>query len=153
MKLTLWQLMLVATCTVGHITVDLGFGRHAHTLRLTPKEIDKLSINGLLAVTFAITAIAWSKTSWAMTLLAVSPERRERICIWFGILSSNTLFIVSILSYWIPCTPLQKAWRPLVQGTCWSPKVGMVISMIASSTQSHPVPDPSWRTWRHPKRP
>lgn len=63
-------------------------------------------------------AAAWSKTSFAITLLRISKGWVKWV-IWFIIISVNIVLGVSGLILWIQCWPLPKLWLPDVEGTCW----------------------------------
>lgn len=68
--------------------------------------------------TFAILATAWSKTSFAITLLRISTGW-IRALVWCIIASMNMLLGLSALFNWIQCTPFEKSWNPTVEGTCY----------------------------------
>lgn len=119
--------MGAATCTT--IEVSLGFGKHAYEIHTT--EVDTISVVGLISITFTIASQAWSKTSWAITLIRVSSGRVKHFLL-FAVISMNLLFIPPGVSWWIMCDPIEKAWHPLIPGTCWSEQVGVVLGIVAS---------------------
>ncbi len=130
--LTSQQLSLAGVCTCVTIDVSYGLGKHAYdNTDLTEKDLDTVSIVGLLSITFIISSLCWSKSSWAITLLHVS-SGRTRAFVWFAILSMNSLFAPAAILYWLQCNPIEKAWRPLVPGTCLSPQVSIVLDIVAS---------------------
>ncbi len=94
--------------------------------------IDNMSVNGLMAITFIVCSLAWSKTSWAMTLLRVS-SGKLKVFIWFAIVSTNVLFACAAVIGWVSCTPIEKAWHPMVEGRCLSPQVVIVLDIVVSS--------------------
>jgi len=78
----------------------------------------------LLAVrsTIAVTAISWSKTAFAITLLRLT-EGWLRKVVWFIAISTNVALGLAALLPWLQCTPLAAAWDINIKGKCWSYKV------------------------------
>jgi hypothetical protein len=134
--------MLVAAVTCNTIEVSYGFGKHAATLVAEARNesaadfattLNSIILTGQLAITFGICAQAWSKTSWAITLLRIaSGWRRLRGFMWFALVSMNLFFTGPALVYWVQCQPVAKSWQPLLPGTCWNPQVGIVLGIVAS---------------------
>lgn len=89
---------------------------------------------GQISVTLAICSQAWSKTSFAITLLKIGDgiNGRTRIFLWFAVVSMNLLFGMGAMFFWVDCTPLEKAWRPYIRGTCWSPNVIITYGVFVS---------------------
>jgi hypothetical protein len=113
-------------CTT--IAIGLGFGKHGYEIPFD--NFGNLILVGLLSVTFDIIGQAWSKTSFAITILRIS-EGKIRIFIWFAIISMNVLLGLGAMSFWVQCSPIQKSWNPLLPGTCWNPQVGIVYGIVA----------------------
>ncbi|PKS04861.1 hypothetical protein jhhlp_008225 [Lomentospora prolificans] len=90
-----------------------------------------LVLLGMCSTTLAITSQSWSKTSFALTLLSVSDGWMSYF-LWFAILSINILLGLGALFFWVSCTPLDKAWHPLVEGTCWDPSIIIMFGIISS---------------------
>jgi hypothetical protein len=112
-------------------TVAVGYGHGKHFYMILPENINPLAISGLISVTFAIVSQAWSKTSFALTLLRIS-EGWMRWFIWFAIISINILMGLGALFFWVSCSPLERAWKPLTPGTCWSPDFTVIYGIIVS---------------------
>ncbi|KIH94830.1 hypothetical protein SPBR_03753 [Sporothrix brasiliensis 5110] len=138
-----WAMLIAAeVCTT--IEVAYGFGQHTAAIVAATAgddtaaditgRLNRITLTGLLTITFGICAQAWSKTSWAITLLRVaSGWHRLRGFVWFALVSMNLFFAGPTLIYWLQCTPVAKAWQPLLPGTCWRPQVGIVLGIVASS--------------------
>ncbi|KAK0629435.1 hypothetical protein B0T17DRAFT_185932 [Bombardia bombarda] len=120
-----------AICT--NIAIDLGYGKHVWQIPFI--KLNDMFLIGQITVTLAICSQAWSKTSFAITLLMISDgiHGRTRIFIWFSVVSMNLLFGMSAMFFWVNCTPLEKAWRPLIRGTCWSPNVIITYGIFISA--------------------
>ncbi|KAK3681340.1 hypothetical protein B0T22DRAFT_540227 [Podospora appendiculata] len=67
--------------------------------------------------TFTITAAAWSKTAFAITMLRIG-EGWMRWFLWFIIVSLNVSMGLNAMISWVGCSPVQKSWDMTVQGTC-----------------------------------
>lgn len=84
-----------------------------------------------ISATFAILAAAWSKTSFAITLLRIS-QGWVWALVWCIIVSMNVLLGLSALFNWIQCSPVEKSWNPTVQGTCYP--MGRIVDYLMVST-------------------
>jgi hypothetical protein len=131
--------MMQVVMTAGTVTIDMGIDRglgKPNTVNpsdITPQIPDStMLILGLLSVTFGNTGQAWSKTSFAVTMLRISRDRWSKIVIWFAIVSVNLFLGLSALLFWIQCQPVQKSWNPLIEGTCWDLKVPVIFGMFAA---------------------
>jgi len=122
------------------VAISMGFGKHSFQLHLSRDELNNLSLIGQISVTLAICGQAWSKTSFAITLLMISDGigGKTRIFIWFAAVSMNLLFGIGALMFWIDCTPLEKSWHPLVSGDCWSVNVLVTYGVFTSGKPSKP---------------
>lgn len=127
--------MLVAAIVCTTIEISYGFGKHAAALiaagKLDTQGLNTITLTGQLAITFGICAQAWSKTSWAITLLRIS-SGRLRGFMWFALVSMNLFFAGPAFGYWLQCQPIAKAWKPLLPGTCWQPEIGIILGIVAS---------------------
>lgn len=92
---------------------------------------------GQITITLTICSAAWSKTSFAITLLMISDGIRgkTRMFIWFAAVSMNLLLGIAAMLFWIGCTPLEKAWHPFMPGTCWDPNVIITYNILTSGEQ------------------
>ena len=127
--------MLLLTAIGVTLQTYHGLGRHIWDLEdalANEQEVDTLTLTGLLCVTFTICSSVWSKTSWGITLLRVS-EGKMRWFIWFAIISMNSLFAATCIVYWVPCTPVEKVWRPFLPGRCIDQQYGLTLGIVASS--------------------
>ncbi|KAK4450179.1 hypothetical protein QBC34DRAFT_484465 [Podospora aff. communis PSN243] len=127
-----WFALLGSGITTN-IAVDLGYGKHSWNV---PREnFGNLLLIGQISVTFAICSQAWSKTSFAISMLLISDgiHGRTRIFVWFAIVSMNLLFGMAAMFFWVGCTPLEKAWQPFIRGTCWSPNVIITYGIFVSA--------------------
>lgn len=113
-------------------TVDLGFGKHSHMI--DPRNLNDMYLIGKISVTFTVCSQAWSKTSFAITLLMISDgfHGRTRIFLWFAVVSMNIFFGTSALLFWVGCSPIEKSWNPFISGTCWSQYVPVLFMIFTS---------------------
>ncbi|KAI6088559.1 hypothetical protein F4821DRAFT_268795 [Hypoxylon rubiginosum] len=132
-------LLIVSWCiflsTSILVTLDVrdGFGKH------TVDVIDEHGVEALVRIGLRdhivgflyLFAIAWSKTSFAVTLLHIV-KGKLRAVIWAIIVSTNVLLMMAAFSFIFQCRPIEKLWDPMVPGTCW-PDMNSVVSMLASA--------------------
>lgn len=60
--------------------------------------------------------------SFGITLLRLI-DGKARVFIWFLMLSSSAAASVSALLLWVQCNPIPKNWQPMLEGTCWDPRI------------------------------
>jgi len=113
-------------------TIDLGFGKHSHMI--DPRNISEMFLIGKISVTLTVCSQAWSKTSFAITLLMISDgfHGRTRIFIWFAVVSMNLFFGTAAMLFWVGCSPVEKAWNLFVPGKCWSQYVPVLFMIFTS---------------------
>jgi hypothetical protein len=120
--------MLANAIVLTHMTT-LGYGKH--NLFVPFENIPDLALWGNVTLTFVVTMLAWTKTSFAFTLLRFTNDWIKKI-VWFIIISMNVLFFWCALVHWIYCKPLNKAWNPFLPGQCWEYKVVVNFDILAS---------------------
>lgn len=76
--------------------------------------------------------IAWSKTSFALTLLRLV-SGWQKTAMWVIIVTVNVLLILSGLTNLFQCSPVEKVWKPYVAGTCWPKNVNLIISIFGGA--------------------
>ncbi|KAK4185580.1 hypothetical protein QBC35DRAFT_389179 [Podospora australis] len=126
-------LALLGSAICINLAIDLGYGKHVWQIPF--RNLNDMFLIGQITVTLAICSQAWSKTSFAISLLMISDgiHGKTRVFIWFAIVSMNLLFGVGAMLFWIGCTPLEKAWHPFMRGTCWSPNVIITYNVFTSA--------------------
>lgn len=124
-----WLLLLVDASLTTYV-VKLGYGKHAWDVPF--ENVDAQALIGLICTTLAITSAAWSKTSFALTLLRIA-GKRVKIVIYFLIFSMNTLMGVGALLMWVNCKPLRKAWQPMIEGYCWDRQLDVIFGIFSGS--------------------
>jgi hypothetical protein len=107
----------------------LGFGRP--NADIGAKNINSVLLIGYIAGFASTLAAAWSKTSWAVTLLRIS-DGWTKMLIWFFIITVNLVLGVNGLIMWIQCWPLNKVWQPLTHGTCWPKAIVVDYNYVAA---------------------
>ncbi|KAK4167870.1 hypothetical protein QBC43DRAFT_254363 [Cladorrhinum sp. PSN259] len=126
-------LALLGSSICNNLAIDLGYGKHLR--QIPPQNLNDMFLIGQITVTLAICSQAWSKTSFAISLLMISDgiHGKTRIFIWFAIVSMNLLFGISAMLFWIGCTPVEKAWHPFMRGSCWSVNIIITYGIFTSA--------------------
>ncbi|KAK3395024.1 hypothetical protein B0H63DRAFT_499237 [Podospora didyma] len=108
-----WAVHIVA-CTLLSVMVSRGYGNHPwDKFWSTPEEILYMWVRN----TIAMTAAAWSKTAFAVTLLRFATGW-VRWVVWFILVSMNVIIAINATMNWVGCDPIQKSWIPDLPGTC-----------------------------------
>lgn len=124
------KLLLIVHVSLSSYAVTLGFGKHT---AIVPVE-NLYTLVKLVSVTSALTLIAaaFSKTSFALTLLRLTDGWLKR-AVWAIIITLNlTLFINAILPF-TRCTPSEASWNPAVEGTCFDILITIRFSIFGAA--------------------
>lgn len=116
-----WLCIATESALLTYATT-LGYGKHIYDVPFDIPTIEKTILAISVGGTLSITAAIWSKTSFALTLLRLTDGWLKKF-IWFCIITTNIGMGLSALFVWIQCKPIQKAWHPFMEGTCWPPEV------------------------------
>ena len=131
--------VMIDAALATHMVRHMTFGRHAWDFR--PPSVAEFSLYSLVRGTFSITSIAWSKTSFAITLLRITDGWLKR-SVWVILVSVNMVLCIAALLFWVQCTPIQRAWVPDTrEGSCRDPKAMVDYNMFSSCECTvQPVP-------------
>ncbi|PKS07488.1 hypothetical protein jhhlp_006092 [Lomentospora prolificans] len=122
---------ILASGSLITVAGTLGFGKHIYDMPNSTFADLLLTLN--LSGSFSTLSAAWSKTSFAFTLLRISDGSRIRKFIWFVIISVNLTMHTSAILMWFQCTPVAKTSNPWIEGTCWNPLVIIVYNSFTSA--------------------
>ncbi|KAI1761235.1 hypothetical protein GGR53DRAFT_522519 [Hypoxylon sp. FL1150] len=127
-----WVTQLACSVLVS-INVAAGFGKHTADVIAEhgPKSIVPITLRETIVGFLMMLATVWSKTSFAVMLLRVTPGR-TKIVLWTIIVTMNVFMTVSALSIFLQCSPISKSWNEHLPGTCW-PTFNLVANMFSSA--------------------
>ncbi|KAK4173536.1 hypothetical protein QBC36DRAFT_359783 [Triangularia setosa] len=113
-------MMFIACAILCQLVINLGFGRYP--CDIPPDHHPTIAFVGAtLGSCVSILTISWSKTSFAITILRLSPSGSVlRNIAWFVLISMNALMIVQAMVVWVKCNPVWKNWDMSVEGSCWN---------------------------------
>lgn len=111
------------------IAVHFDFGKHNYDVHPDNWPVMLLALS--FVGSFMIIGAAWSKSSFAISLLRISTGW-ARVLIWFIIVSVNIFLGLSVLFTWIRCWPLQKMWISSIEGSCWSRWITLHYNMFTA---------------------
>jgi hypothetical protein len=115
--------------------VPLGFGKDI--TEVDPALIPTIALTGTIYGLFAVLSAAWSKTSFALTLIRLVDGWMNWF-LWFLIVSMNIIMNLVIVFSFIKCTPAEKVWRSTVPGSCWNPHVATYYNIFAGGQSLFP---------------
>ncbi|KAM7187635.1 96ca82bc-67f3-4b3a-ab36-ffe7d8f40fbe, partial [Rhypophila sp. PSN 637] len=130
-----WMALAVSASTTS-ACVALDYGKHSYDL--DPANLPKMPFIAVFAGFFSVLAAAWSKTSFALTLLRLAKSQENttrgvtgnwmKWLIWAIIISVNAVLGVAMLTMWIKCWPIQKIWdATITEGWCIDPQKIIVL--------------------------
>ncbi|KAH8197362.1 hypothetical protein TruAng_008455 [Truncatella angustata] len=120
-----WMLVALATIFLG---TRLGLGTHDGSGLNDPSTMQFLIA---ISITFGSLGAAWSKTSFAITLLRIT-NRFVQAGLWFIVITLNLSLAFNAVLPYVWCTPAAKGWSPTIHGNCWDRKVTIRYSMFAA---------------------
>ncbi|CAG1995436.1 unnamed protein product [Fusarium graminearum] len=121
---------LVICVALTIFDVSLGFGKDIS--KVNPANVPTIALTGTLYGLFACLAVAWSKTSFALTLLRLESGWKYWF-LWFLIITMNIIMNLVIVFSFVKCTPARKVWHSSLPGTCWNPLVATYYNVFAGA--------------------
>lgn len=124
--------MLALFASATTVCVHVGLGHHVRSKDILQTPL-QLGVN--VATLFSVLGAAWSKTSFALTLLRITREGGRRVVylgIWGVIVSMNLVLVMNGIIQFTWCMPAAKAWDPTVEGTCWKRSVVVQYTQFAA---------------------
>ena len=127
-------ILCVAVCILTTILVkEYSMGHHTYDI-VIPNLTTWINILDSRAVC-VITALAWTKTAFAVTLLRLTTGKTKAF-VWFLIITLNVTLAFGAMSPWIQCQPLAKRWHPELEGQCWPGSTGINIFIATGALSS-----------------
>jgi hypothetical protein len=113
---------------------NLGFGLPITELLASDIDLSQLVRMGMFNIIASVLltfAVAWSKTSFAVTLLRLV-HGWSKVWVWILIISINVFMGVTGVLILLSCTPVEKTWNPVIPGTCWPLGVNSSIAIASA---------------------
>ncbi|KAK4203375.1 hypothetical protein QBC40DRAFT_346246 [Triangularia verruculosa] len=124
---------LVATCLMTALMTDTGYGKHPWDKPgVSPIPSIKELLLMMTRATLTITAMSWSKTAFAITMLRFV-DGWTRWGVWFIIISMNIAFGLTAMVPWLLCTPIHRTWDLSAEGTCHPFNVSVVLAYVSGA--------------------
>ncbi|SPN99516.1 uncharacterized protein DNG_02368 [Cephalotrichum gorgonifer] len=116
------QLTLVISSIFGSISTTKGFGNHTWNIDTKSHSFSTLLLIMNQTGFWSIFGAAWSKTSFAITLLRITTGK-GRWLIWFIIATVNITLTLAAIIMWVQCNPPRRSYDPFIEGECWDGSV------------------------------
>ena len=116
------------------LTEATKFGLGMHCEDMDYRKIPNINVLSYPAGFCTILGTAWSKTSFAITMLRLPSGRWTRRFIWFIIISVNIVLGFTAATMFVSCWPVAKTWYSDIEGTCWPHKIVQDYQTFASGT-------------------
>jgi hypothetical protein len=130
---SLLQAALASSAALESVSVSLGFGRH--NVDISGDDFSRLLLVNNAAGFATILAAAWSKTSFAMTLLRISTGK-VKIFVWFVLISVNLMLAATSTVQWAQCRPIERLWNNSIAGKCMERIVVIRLNAAAAGESS-----------------
>lgn len=99
---------------------------------ISSSTVSELQLTVVIATVFSVLGAAWSKTSFAITLLRLTSGILHYV-IWFVIISMNVVLTFNAILQFLWCQPASVAWNSGRGGTCWPQSVIVNYSIAAAA--------------------
>lgn len=126
MLLASW-LMLVAFSASTTYATEVGLGKPMGDGDPVP-----LQLMGVVATVFSVLGAAWSKTSFALTLLRIT-KGMLYWAIWAIVISLNIVLTFNAILMFIWCKPAQAGWNPTIESKCWNRAIVVRYTIFAAA--------------------
>ncbi|KAI0837562.1 hypothetical protein F5Y06DRAFT_270757 [Hypoxylon sp. FL0890] len=113
--------MIQVTCSIlVSINVAAGFGKRTEDVIAEngPENIVPITLKETIVGFLMTLSAAWSKTSFAVTLLRITKGQIKTL-LWMIIITMNVFMTVGALSLFFQCSPVAKSWDQDIPGACW----------------------------------
>ncbi|KAL6410920.1 hypothetical protein AUP68_07352 [Ilyonectria robusta] len=124
-----WTSLAIATGLAVYI-VTLGFGKEIEDV--DPANVPTIILTATILSLFAVFAAAWSKTSFALTLIRLVDSWMKKL-LWTVVVAMNIVMNLVIIFSFVKCTPVGKVWDSSIPGTCWDPYVTTYYNIFAGA--------------------
>ncbi|KAK8073010.1 hypothetical protein PG996_006358 [Apiospora saccharicola] len=125
-----WTMIFVGVAILTY-AVRLGFGQHI--TEIPTNTAVNVQFLVYLGAVFSLLGVAWSKTSFALTLVRIT-EGPLRTAIWVVITSINMALVANAILPFLRCSPVEKNWDLLIlEGECWDADLLLGFTMFAAA--------------------
>jgi hypothetical protein len=115
------QISFLGSSILFQRVISRGFGKYP--CDIAPDNLPGIKFEGGgLGPTLAVLRIAWSKTSFGITLLRLMHGRLRRF-VAAVVVAMNVATVLQVVIVWVKCDPVERIWRPMVPGRCWDLRV------------------------------
>ena len=119
------QLFLLAYDIMMTIASMYGFGRNIDDILAIKgpdvgiKSVTKAILYSAIGQTILVSGTSVCKTSLALFLIRLAPERRNQVIIWIPNFFLTTAIVAALFVFWFSCRPIAYLWdREIPGGTC-----------------------------------
>lgn len=124
------KVVIIFYSAVTSLELALGAGRRQTSS--PPDGPSALLLLDNVARSLVLTAMAWSKTSLACTLLRLQSPRLVRAALYSVVVFVNMVLAGAAITHWLRCRPIAAGWGS-GDGTCWSINVQNIVQLSAQS--------------------
>lgn len=125
-------LMLAAFSASTTYSTTVGLGSHVGSLATQDYQGASLQLMVIIATVFSVLGAAWSKTSFALTLLRITKGPVNWL-VWVVIISLNVILTFNVIIQFIWCSPSAAAWTAIHGARCWPRAVSVDYTIFAAA--------------------
>lgn len=125
-----WTMLLAFAASTTHCVV-VGLGRHNGSSDI---QTSALQLDMIISSVFSVLGAAWSKTSFALTLLRITRKGHRLVywAVWVVIVTMNVVLVFNAILQFIWCVPTAAAWNIMPNSKCWDRQVVVKYTIFAA---------------------
>lgn len=130
------QVLHIVSGAIYTRTVTMGVaGRHLDDLKDQSRTNEAMVLFGI-GQSIGVACLSLSKTSFAISLIRISPCRVMKGFLWFLIVTMNFVMLGSASIYMIQCQPPAALWDTSLRrtGTCWPQTLVTILTTTSHGT-------------------
>ena len=124
------KILLLVSCASSTANARIGFGLPIFQVPL--ENFLPFGIQSNISGFASIIAVAWSKTSFGITLLRLSDGWIKWFIVALLVLLNVTHYLSGIF-FWVSCNPPEKTWNVTAPGECWPIHVTVNYSLFVGA--------------------
>lgn len=114
--------MFLCAAGLSQRVINHGFGKYPCDIS-PASNLSRITLEGGgFGSAFMILAVVWSKTSFGITILRLTRDKL-RVFVLAVVVGMNVAMLLQAVFVWVKCTPVEKNWKPWVEGRCWELRV------------------------------
>ncbi|KAB2570999.1 hypothetical protein DIS24_g12422, partial [Lasiodiplodia hormozganensis] len=120
----------ISTTALGIASAANGYGKPI--LTIPPAHIPEAMKFSNFGILTNGVAMGTMKLSIGFSMLRIQLARTFTVIVWFTMVLSVLVNMNVLIGCFKSCTPMEKIWNPMIDGTCWPISVNVALAYLQS---------------------